>query len=195
MAGINEIRTYILVNSGNIFDKELESDDLLMQVIQKSLIFYNNYVPNFKDKIVSILGGDLLSSGGQAYQFDAPFPKMVSAYPIAVGTNFFDGLATTQSHYDSSIGELRVNSTGFYRLKYAVDLTLEDINQSEHPLFYLVLEAQYKIVLGGMRKRFVINDTQFTIDSGLASEGKTELDEVLKMLQENAPIWQALGGR
>ena len=46
-----------------------------------------------------------------------------------------------------------------------------------------------------MRKRFVINDTQFTIDSGLASEGKTELDEVLKMLQENAPIWQALGGR
>ena len=195
MAGINEIRTYILVNSGNIFDKELESDDLLMQVIQKSLIFYNNYVPNFKDKIVSILGGDLLSSGGQAYQFDAPFPKMVSAYAIAVGTNFFDGLATTQSHYDSSIGELRVNSTGFYRLKYAVDLTLEDINQSEHPLFYLVLEAQYKIVLGGMRKRFVINDTQFTIDSGLASEGKTELDEVLKMLQENAPIWQALGGR
>ena len=195
MAGINEIRTYILVNSGNIFDKELESDDLLMQVIQKSLIFYNNYVPNFKDKIVSILGGDLLSSGGQAYQFDAPFPKMVSAYPIAVGTNFFDGLATTQSHYDSSIGELRVNTTGFYRLKYAVDLTLEDINQSEHPLFYLVLEAQYKIVLGGMRKRFVINDTQFTIDSGLASEGKTELDEVLKMLQENAPIWQALGGR
>ena len=195
MAGINEIRTYILVNSGNIFDKELESDDLLMQVIQKSLIFYNNYVPNFKDKIVSILGGDLLSSGGQAYQFDAPFPKLVSAYPIAVGTNCFDGLATTQSHYDSSIGELRVNSTGFYRLKYAVDLTLEDINQSEHPLFYLVLEAQYKIVLGGMRKRFVINDTQFTIDSGLASEGKTELDEVLKMLQENAPIWQALGGR
>ena len=195
MAELSDIRTYLLVNSGNIFDKELESDDLLMQVIQKSLIFYNNYVPNFKDKIVSILGGDLLSSGGQAYQFDAPFPKMVSAYPIAVGTNFFDGLATTQSHYDSSIGELRVNSTGFYRLKYAVDLTLEDINQSEHPLFYLVLEAQYKIVLGGMRKRFVINDTQFTIDSGLASEGKTELDEVLKMLQENAPIWQALGGR
>jgi hypothetical protein len=195
MADLSDVRTYLLVNSGNIFDKELESDDWLMQVVKKSLIFYNNYMPNFKDKIISILGGDLLSSGGQAHQFDSPFPKVVSCFPLAVGTNFFDGLATYQSHYDPSIGELRVNSTGFYRIKYAIDLTLEDITQEEHPIFYLVLEAQYKIVLGGMRKRFTISDSQFSVDTGLESEGKADLDEAKKILQDNAPFWQGLGGR
>lgn len=195
MAELSDIRTYLLVNSGNIFDKELEDDNWLLQVVQKALIFYNNYVPTFNEKIVSILGGDLLSSGGQAYQFSSPFPKTVSAYPVAVGTNFFDGLATPQFSYNSSIGELRVNSTGFYRLKYAYDLTLDNVTQADHPLFYLVLEAQYKMVLGGMRRRFVITDTQFTMDNSLYEEGKAEMEELKKTLTDNSPIWQALGGR
>jgi hypothetical protein len=195
MADLADIRTYLLVNSGNIFDKELEDDIWLMQVVQKALIFYNSYVPSFKEEIVSILGGDLLSSGGQAYQLDAPFPKIVTGYPVAVGTNFFDGLATPQFSYDSSIGEIRVNSTGFYRIKYSHDLTLGDITQADHPLFYLVLEAQYKMVLGGMRRRFVITDTQFTMDNSLYEEGQREMDELKKTLNDNAPIWQALGGR
>ena len=195
MATVSDIRSYVLVNSGNMFDNELASDDALTQVINKSLIYYNNYVVNFKTEIVSILGGDLLSSGGQAYNFDPPFPKIVSCYPLAVGTNFFDGLATPQSWYESSTGTLRVNATGFYRIKYAIDVTLADINQADHPIFYLLIEAQYKIVLGGMRKRFQITDTQFTVDTGLEAEGKADLEEVKKLLQDNAQFWQGIVGR
>lgn len=194
MAALSDIRTYLLVNSGNLFDNELIEDNWLMQVVQKALMFYNSYVPSFKEDIVSILGGDLLSSGGQAYQMNPPFPRIVTGYPLAVGTNFFDGLATPQFSYDSSIGEIRVNSTGFYRLKYSVDLTLADITQADHSLFYLVLEAQYKMVLGGMRQRFAITDTQFTMNN-LYEEGQKEMEELKKTLIDNSPIWQALGGR
>lgn len=195
MAEISDLRLYLLVNSGNIFDKELEDDEWLTQVINKSLIFYNNYVSNVKEEIVSILGGDPLSAGGQPYQFPAPYPKWCNCYPLNVGSNFFDGIATPQSTYYPSIGELRVNSSGFYRIKYSIDLTVNDINQADHPLFYLVLEAQYKMVLGGMRQRFTIPDTQFTMDSNLYNEGKTQMDEVKQLLEDNTPIWQALGGR
>ena len=195
MAEIDDIRAYLLVNSGNIFDKELESDDLLMQVVYKALLIYNNYVPSIKEAIVTIMGGDPLASGGQAHQFSSPFPKWCSAYPLSVGVNFFDGLATPQFSYNSAIGELRVNSSGFYRIKYSSDLVLNDITQADHPLFYLLLEAQYKMVLGGMRDRFVITDSQFTMSNSLHSEGVAQMAEVMTMLEQNSPIWQALGGR
>ena len=195
MAELDDLRTYLLVNSGNIFDKELEDDNWLMQVIFKSLLIYNSYVPDVKEIIRAILGGDLLSHGGQAYQFDSPYPKWASAYPIMVGVNFYDGLATPQSSYNSTIGELRVNSSGFYRIKYAIDLTLDDINMADHPLFYLLTEAQYKMVIGGMRNRFTIAETQFTMSEGLHNEGVAQMAEVQKMLEENSPIWQGLGGR
>ena len=195
MADIDDLRTYLLINSGNIFDRELEDDNWLMQVIFKSLLIYNNYVPSVKEIIVTILGGDLLSQGGQAYQFDSPYPKWASAYPLMVGINFYDGLATPQFSYNSSIGELRVNSSGFYRIKYAIDLTLDDINMADHPLFYLLTEAQYKMVLGGMRTRFTISDNQFTMSDGLHTEGVAQMADVQKMLEENSPIWQGLGGR
>lgn len=195
MAELSDLRLYLLVNSGNIFDKELEDDEWLTQIVNKSLMFYNNYVSNVKEEIVSILGGDPLSAGGQPHQFPSPYPKWCSVYPLNVGSNFFDGLATPSFTYNSKIGEIRVNSSGFYRIKYSVDLTLEDINQAEHPIFYIVLEAQYKMVLGGMRQRFTISDTQFTMDSNLYTEGKNELEEARRMLEDNSPIWQALGGR
>lgn len=195
MAELSDLRLYLLVNSGNIFDKELEDDEWLTQIVNKSLMFYNNYVSNIKEEIVSILGGDPLSAGGQPHQFPSPYPKWCNVYPISVGSNFFDGLATPAFTYNSKIGEVRVNSSGFYRIKYSIDLTLEDINQADHPIFYIVLEAQYKMVLGGMRQRFTISDTQFTMDSNLYTEGKNELEEARRMLEDNSPIWQALGGR
>jgi hypothetical protein len=195
MAELSDIRLYLLVNSGNIFDKELENDDWLMQVVYKALMFYNNYAPAVKEEIVSIMGGDPLFAGGQPYFFTAPYPKWCSAYPVSVGVNFFDGLATPPFSYNSALGELRVNSSGFYRIKYSVDLTLDDITQADHPLFFLMLEAQYKMVLGGMRQRFTITDTQFTTDNSLHAEGVAQMEEAKKMLEENAPIWVALGGR
>ena len=195
MADLSDLRSYLLVNSGNIFDNELADDDALTQVVTKALLFYNNYVPFIQESITGIWGGDPLSQGGQLHQFGSPYPKMCSVYPVYVGSNFFDGLATPQFSYDSSLGQLRVNSPGFYRLKCSYDLTLADINTQDHPLFYLVVEAQYKMAIGGMRKRFTLSDTQFTMDTSLYEEGKTQLDDVVKMLHDNAPIWQALGGR
>ena len=46
-----------------------------------------------------------------------------------------------------------------------------------------------------MRKRFTISDSQFSVDTNLESEGKSDLEEAKKILQDNAPFWQALGGR
>lgn len=195
MAELEDLRQYLLINSGNIFDNELEADEALTQVINKSLLIYNNYVPQVSETIVGIWGGNLLTEGGQKYQFSAPYPKFCSAYPVYVGINFYDGIATPQSSYNSALGELRVNTPGWYRLKCSYDLSITDINQADHPLFYLVLEAQYKMSLGGMRKRFQLAETQFSADTSLYDEGKSQLDEVLQMLKDNSPIWQALGGR
>jgi len=194
MATIAELRSYLLVSTGNLFDNEID-DSMLQQVVNKSLIYYNNYTPAVKESIVGIWGAGLFSTGGQVYQFPAPYPKACSAYPLFVGINFFDGLATSQSTYDSKSGELKVNAPGYYRIKYYYDLTLDDINQTDHPLFYLVLEANYKMSLGGMRKRFQLSDTQFTTDTSLYDEGKAQLEEVTKMLMDNSPVWIALGGR
>lgn len=194
MPTVADLQDYISLIAGDIYDEELSASEF-EKIIKKAMITYNAYCPEEREFIATI-SGTLFSNSLVGYQFASPYPRIASAIPQYVGMNWATDISTATYTYDSTCGMLTVPVTGTYIIKYTADVTLSNLNEIDHPLFYKLLEAYYKIIVGGRRKRFRLMDNQIENDGdNLVEEGNTMLQEIREDLADNVPFWLALSGR
>lgn len=194
MATASDLRDYISLVAGDITEEELSVTDF-EKVIKKALTTYNAYIPDEKEFVITI-DGSIISDSGGGYQFPAPYPRVVTATPQFIGINWWSDVSVASYTYDSSTGYLTIPSSGSYIVKYVQDITLSTVNEMDHPLFYKLLEAYFKVIVGGRRKRFRLTDYQIENDGDtMIEEGNNMLQEIREDLSDNMPFWLALVGR
>lgn len=189
-----ELRDYISLISGDITAEELTVPEFEM-LIRKSLITYNSYMPDTVE-FITVIRGSLITMANVGYQFSAPYPTSATATAQFTGLNWWPDISSANYTYSSTTGMLSVPITGTYIVRYTRELSLDTLGELTHPLFYKLLEAHYKIVVGGRRKKFLLMDNQITNDGDmLVGEGQAMLDQLKEELSDNMPIWMALGTR
>lgn len=186
-AKLQELLDYVSIVIGDILSEEVTLDEF-RKIVNKSLMIYNAYCPD-EHEFTAVINGSLLNGGG-GYVFSPPYPVVASATPQYAGLNWWSDISSSTSTYDPSTGTLTVPMTGTYIVKYGTALTVSTVNETDHPLFYKLLEAYYKIIVGSRRKKFGLMDYQIQNDGdSMVQEGNTLLDEVKQDLQDNLPFW------
>ena len=189
-AKLTALRSYVSTIIGDIKEDELTIDEF-RHVVNKSLSMYNAYTADEKE-LIAIIQGTLLNQQG-GYMFAPPYPSVATATPEFAGLNWWSEVAIASCTYDPTTGMLTVPMTGTYIVKYGMDVTLDTINMKDHPLFYRLLEAHYKIIVGNRRKKFALTDYQITNDGDtMVQDGTTLLEEVKQDLEDNTPFWLGL---
>lgn len=193
LADIDDLRDYISLIAGDITSEELTSVEFEL-LVKKALSIYNSYCPDERETIAVITGSLLNSTGG--YQFPQPYPQVASATPQYAGLNWWPEIASASYTYNNKNGLLMIPLSGTYIIKYSQEITLDTANERDHPLFFKLLEALFKIVVGGRRKKFALLDFQISNDGdSLVQEGTTMLEETKLDLLDNVPFWLALNTR
>ena len=190
---LEDLRDYISTIIGDIITDETSIDEF-RRIVRKSLITYNAYCPD-EAEFTTVIHGSLLGQSG-GYMFPPPYPTVATASPQFAGLNWWSEISTPHSTYDSKTGILTVPMTGTYIVKYGVSITLDTVSESEHPLFYKLLEANYKIIVGSRRKKFALMDYQIQNDGdNMVQEGITLMEEIKQDLQDNTPFWLGFATR
>jgi hypothetical protein len=190
---LQELLDYVSIVIGDITSEEVTLDEF-RKIANKSLMMYNAYCPD-EHEFIAVINGSLLNGGG-GYLFSPPYPIVASASPQYAGLNWWSDISSPTSTYDSKTGTLTVPMTGTYIVKYGVLLTVATVNEIDHPLFYKLLEAYYKIVVGSRRKKFALMDYQIQNDGdSMVQEGTTLLEEIKLDLQDNLPFWLSFSTR
>ena len=194
MPTVAELQEYISLIAGDIYEEELSASEF-EKIIKKAMITYNAYCPE-EGEFITTISGTLFSGDTAGHQFAPPYPRIASVIPQYAGMNWAADISTATYTYNSNTGVLTVPITGTYIVKYVTDVTLFNLNEVDHPLFYKLLEAYYKIIVGGRRKRFRLMDNQIENDGEtLIEEGNNMLQEIREDLADNVPFWLALSGR
>jgi hypothetical protein len=191
---IGALKEHISIIAGDDVDEVL-SEDQFAHIVKRALREYSKWQPDTKEILVNIppdAVGSLVYAG--TYHFPKPYPKVATATPVDPALSVFMGVAVPAYTYDPEHGILRVPSAGFYAVRVSVTLTLESLEDDDHPLFFDILVAMYKMVVGGWRKRHQLQEMPFQTDaSEMYQEGKDELDYLQQnTLPDNMPWWIGL---